>query len=51
MDQVTEQAGALAFSTKQAEAAIAKLREEREIAEKANASVPPRRQDKGAKSA
>ncbi len=43
MDQVTEQAGALAFNTKQAEAVIATLRE-------ALAVAPPR-EGKGAKSA
>ena len=51
MDQVTEQAGALAFNTKQAEAVIATLREEREMADKMRAVVAPPREGRGAKSA
>jgi hypothetical protein len=47
MDQVVEQSGSLAFHTKQAEALIATLREEREISDKARAAVTQARQAGG----
>src|SRR3989441_91599 len=51
MDQVIAQAGSLEFHTKQAEALIATLREEREITDTVRAAVAQLRQEKPAKSA
>src|SRR3989442_13926347 len=51
MDQVIAQAGALEFHTKQAEALIATLREEREITDTGRAAVAQFRQEKPAQSA
>jgi DNA repair exonuclease SbcCD ATPase subunit len=51
LDRVIEQAGSLEFHTKQAEALIATLREERDITDKVRAAVAELRQERGAKSA
>jgi len=45
MNQVIEQAGSLEFHTKQAEALIATLREEREITDSVRAAVAQMRQE------
>ena len=51
MDQVVEQAGSLEFHTRQAQALIATLREEREITDKVRAAVAELRQENMPKSA
>ena len=51
MDHVIEQAGSLEFHTKQAEALITTLREEREMTDKVRAAVAQLRQENVPKSA